>query len=210
MPKNKTIKVPTKKRRRNTESKPKIKGSDKRYSYSFLTMGGRRFVELTPERFSRLHQKEQENILKTAKYTGEDIRKLTKEDWKQLYQYDGIGEKAYKRAVDIARGHVVASVEDIIITNYVEGIKKMGHPGLSREFEELARELKESNPDKYEMFMQEIPDLFLFYKDVGKSHVKRQGTFIQEVAEDQIVLLGILVDRYKEEKENEDSEEKNE
>ena len=185
--KNRTIKKAVKS---TTPKQPRA------YSYAFLTMGGRRFVELTPERFDRLLKKEQENIIRTAQYTGEDLRKLTKRDWIELQSMNEIGKKVYERAVKIARGEVTAEVEDITITNYGMGLDMMGRSDLKERFDRLARDLKANNPDEFEVFMQEVPDLFLFYKDKGKSHVKRQATFVQATAEDAIEQMEILLDIY--------------
>lgn len=177
---------------------PKV--STRRYSYSFLTMGGRRFVQLTPERFERLLEKEQENILRTAKYTGEDIRLLTKEDWNTLNEVPNIGGKVYSRLVDIARGTVVAEVSDISITNYAEGLRKAGYITLADRFELYARDLKSRDQAAFELFMEnEMPDLYLFYKDKGKSHVKRQRAYNQETADEQIEDIAVLLaEKYKE------------
>lgn len=192
--------------KRKRKAKTSNNGAPRRYSYAFLTMGGRRFVQLTEERFNRLYQREQENILKTAKYTGEDIRKITKEDWLTLNAQGKIGEKAYKRAVDIAKGIVTASAEDIIISNYKVGIETMGDTDLAKRFEDIAKYLKRSDSAKFEMFMKEIPDLFLFYKDKGQSHTKRQKTFNQELAEDEIAELELIIEEYEQEIEEESEE----
>lgn len=192
--------------KRKIKAKVPNNGAPRRYSYAFLTMGGRRFVQLTEERFNRLYQREQENILKTAKYTGEDIRKITKEDWLTLNAQGKIGEKAYKRAVDIAKGIVSASAEDIIIGNYKVGIETMGDTDLAKRFEDIAKYLKNNDTAKFEMFMKEIPDLFLFYKDKGQSHVKRQKTFNQELAEDEIAELDAIIEEYEREIEEESEE----
>lgn len=170
--------------------------STRRYSYAFLTMGGRRWVELTPERFERLYEKEQENILRTAKYTGEDIRQMKKEDWEQLAGLDEIGRKVYTRLTDIARGRVAAQVEDISVTNYAQGIRMAGNEELATVFEALARTFQKKNKGDFDIFMKEIPDLYLFYKDKGKSHVKRQNAYVQETAEEQIEEMEEILNEY--------------
>ena len=172
--------------------------SKRRYGYRFLTMGGRRFVELTGERFERLYEREQQDIIRTAKYTGEDIRKITKADWESMYKDNPpeIKSKLLQRYGEIARGIVSAGMEDIIITNYANGLRIAGREDLARRFERLARNLRHDNPAEFELLMAEVPDLYLFYKDKGRSHTKRQSVFNQETAEEQVEQFEAIIDEY--------------
>lgn len=180
--------------------KTNSKSESKRTTYMKLTKGGKSFVELNAKNFGRLVEREQQAIAKTAKYTGEDIRLFTKGDWEKLSETPEIAKKTYKRFADIASGNVYAEVTDIAISNYADGLRKAGYISLADRFELYAKDLKSRDQDAFDLFMEtEMPDLYLFYKDKGKSHVKRQRAFNQETADEQIEDISLLLaEKYKE------------
>ena len=92
--------------------------SIKRTTYYGLTRGGKIFVPLTPKNFERLTDEEQKNIARAALYTGEDIRFMTEEDYKEINKIPEISSKVMQRYLDIASGKVDAELADITITNY--------------------------------------------------------------------------------------------
>lgn len=162
-------------------------------SYSFLTMGGRRFVELTPERFAKLNKKEQANIEVAARYTGVDIRFFNKEDWKQVFS----APNADKTLWNIITGKVAQEAIDTLSANYAKGLDWMGRHDLSIRFIALYNNLKDSAyADMINQLIEELPQLNLYYKDKGRSHTKRQETFSQEVAEDQIEAFESVLSSY--------------
>lgn len=166
-------------------------------SYNFLTMGGRRFVQLTPERFGRLSSKEQTYIETTARYTGEDIREITREDWEGIKDAPG----AWQRMIDITTGRVAIEAMDTLSTNYSKGLEWMGRPDLAVRFKGMYNALQQAGETERLAFIMkhELPSLFLYYKDKGKSHVKRQDTFEQQTAEDQIEEFERAITRLEEE-----------
>lgn len=134
-------------------------------------------------------------IEKTTKYTGEAITKLTKRDWEEIKQIPDMARKTFLRIKDIATGKVYAEVSDIAITNYSEGLRKAGYITLAEKFEAYARYLKDKSSDEFEMFMEnDMPDLYLFYKDKGRSHVKRQKAYNQETADELIDYISEILD----------------
>ena len=165
-------------------------------SYNFLTMGGRRFVQLTPERFSRLSSKEQTYIETTARYTGEDIREITREDWESIKDAPG----AWQRMIDITTGRVAIEAMDTLSDNYSKGLEWMNNRDLATRFKGLYNALQQAGEtDMIEQLMRDLPQLNLYYKDKGKSHVKRQDTFNQAVAEDQLEEFDRVLKQYEEE-----------
>lgn len=169
----------------------------RRVSYNFLTMGGARFVQLTPERFAMLSKKEQTYIETTARYTKEDLREITREDWEGIKDAPG----AWQRVIDITTGRVAIDAMDTLSINYSKGLEWMGRPDLATRFKGLYNALlKAGETDRLEFIMKhELPNLNLYYKDKGQSHVKRQKTFDQQTAEDQIEEFESALDRLEEE-----------
>lgn len=134
-------------------------------------------------------------IEKTTKYTGEAITKLTKRDWEEVKQIPDMARKTFLRIKDIATGKVYAEVSDIAITNYSEGLRQAGYKTLADKFEAYARYLKDKSSEEFEMFMEnDMPDLYLFYKDKGRSHVKRQKAYNQETADELIDYISEILD----------------
>ena len=160
------------------------------YSYAFLTMGGRRFVELTPERVERLYPREQLAIKRHYELTGERITDLTKEDIME-------GGIDVESLLEVTRGERVEEIEDIVANNYAAGLESMNRLDLANRFKNLYADLQEFGGQyMLDAFMHEIPDLYLIYKDTGKSHVKRQSTFNQTTARDQTDLMKTIIDKY--------------
>ena len=189
---------PTRKKGRRPTGRKKTSSPRVSTSYRALTKGGTRFVPLNPKNFAKLKESEQRNIKKMADYTDEDMRQVTKEDWESLKKA-GLEVATYRRYNDIVNGKAVNDIEDSIIKNFTKGLIQAGRKDLAERFEKLASNYRTNDPSRFDVFMKEVPDLYLYYKDKGKSHVKRQATFSQSVASDQIEQTEAILDAYEKE-----------
>lgn len=142
------------------------------YSYKFLTMGGRRFVQLTPERFERLHKKEQEAIIKTAEATGEDLRLWTRETWEQLGETKEIRSNAFRRAIYISEGGAVGDIYLDIGRAYSEALRESGREDLANRIGYLFNQMLENNTDMIDVFVHELPNIHSIYEERGRRYHK--------------------------------------
>ena len=193
-------------------------------SIGFLTRGYTRYVNLR-NAWENINKKEREAIERYSHYRGNevDIRDIAREDF-EAWTKDVIKERSkLKQEIlsvnpDISRralakeirsqlidpftgyraiisGTRAAAKEDIIIVNFADGLRWSGNSDLATRFETLARNLQENDPASFRILMIELPDLYLYYKDTGKSHVKRQETFDQTVANQQIIEFRKTLDK---------------
>ena len=165
----------------------------RRYSYRFLTMGGRRFVQLTPERFNRLYESEQENIIKSAEVFGEDLRLWDKKVWESLSDIPEVRDSAFKRAMNIATGAPVYEIVKNIGKAYYEALKQNSSFNLLDKFLFVWEHLTDKQRD---MLIHELPDIHAIYMERGRSYTKGRMIAMQQVYDDARDNIDVVLDEY--------------
>lgn len=156
-------------------------------SYQFLSAGGRRYVDVN-KYWDILPRKEQIGIEMAARYKGRDLRLFNKEEFDAFMTF---GEKSRKEQIDIITGRTGIEALDVLSENYAKGLNWMNTPELATRFLGMYNAIKEEgDATKLEMFMEELPDLYLYYKDresdPSKAHQDRRKAFDQTTAQDQV------------------------
>lgn len=173
--------------------------STRKYSYKFLTMGGRRFVALTPERFNRLFKKEQEAIERTAKLTGEDLRTWTKETWLQLGATKEIRQSAYRRAIGITEGSVADEVFLDIGRAYAKALEEANRPDLANRIAHMFNDMLERRTDMIDMFINELPNIHAIYAEKGRNFTAQRSQAIRMTREDSLPEIELIISQYEKE-----------
>lgn len=172
-------------------SKPKI-------TLKFLTRGYKRIVYLRPGTLEKLPQEEQDRLRKYYEVTGTQMYNIDEITARELHRSeDTFTRQAFLEELEkIYTGQKLYELYEITIANYATGLRIAGRSDLATRFETFAKKLHDQNIHDFEIMMEDLPNLYLFYKDRDKSHTKRQKIFNNEVAESQIEYFESKLEEY--------------